>query len=348
MVTTIDPRMYDSNCYLGHGLWKDQPRWLSSTVDVTPGHFVVPQHDRSTMLINNGTDILAISNICTHKRAIIAEGRGDIGSAITCPIHRWTWNLDGSIRGARGFDKNCVMDLGITSTHQWNGHVFTGSPAWTDDISRLGELSSFLHTESHEWHSSQVISYGFDWKIFMEIFLDLYHVQTFHPGLRSLTDCKTFDWVFGKNWSCQTALFNRNVPDTAWYKELYRYYHASGHHASATYGAVWLGIYPNTMIEYYPGCMVVSTVWPDGAGRCKNHLEFYYEKGLLERFPGFADVQQKSFMVTADEDEIIGTRIQAGLRFTSSPVEVHSHPTEEAGFTHFHGWLRDQTGQTTK
>jgi hypothetical protein len=53
-------------------------------------------------------------------------------------------------------------------------------------------------------------------------------------------------------------------------------------------------------------------------------------------------------MMTADEDEIIGNRIQEGLGFTTSSVKVHSHPSEEAGFEHFHGWLRDQIGQTTK
>jgi choline monooxygenase len=321
---------------------------MASTVDLSPGRFVVPQHDRSTMLINSGNGISAISNICTHKRATISEGRGDIGSVITCPIHRWSWNLDGTIRGARGFKTNCTMDLPTGNTFTWNGHVFSGSIHQFDDINLLGDLSLFLSMSNYEWESSQVISYGFDWKIFMEIFLDLYHVQSFHPGLKSLTDCKTFDWVFGKNWSCQTALLNKDVPGTGWYQELYRYYRASGHYENAKYGAVWLGIYPNTMIEYYPGCMVVSTVWPDGAGRCKNHLEFYYEKGLLERLPGFADVHQKCFMVTADEDEIIGNRIQEGLGLAASLVGVHSHPTEEAGFTHFHGWLRDQTGQTTK
>ena len=216
------------------------------------------------------------------------------------------------------------------------------------DIDLLGDLTTNLSISGYKWHSSASIDYGFDWKIFMEIFLDLYHVQSFHPGLRSLTDCQSFGWVFGRNWSCQTASFNRKTADTEDYKELQSMYRATGHFDTAKFGAVWLGIYPNTMIEYYPGCMVVSTVWPLAPGRCRNNLEFYYEDGLLERWPEFANIQQKCFMSTADEDEIIGLRIQKGLSLSNDPFNAHNHPTEEAGFEHFHGWLLRQSGQQTK
>lgn len=334
---TIDPSLYFRND--DHRSWINRyPVWMATLGEIPTGRYLVPDHHPSLAMINDGS-LRCISNICSHKKATIMQGRGDIGSVISCPIHRWTWDLEGRIKGARGFDRDCSMDLKQTEIHGWKGHVFAGGKEWLSDIDRIGDLSRYLDASLYERHDRSSITYSFSWRIFMEIFLDLYHVRSFHPGLGSLTDCQTFDWIFGKNWSCQTGRFGRGIVRDLAYQELYDLYKESGHYDSAEYGAIWLGIYPNTMIEYYPGCLVVSTVWPNGASSCTNHLDFYYEKGLLERFPRFAEVQQRCFMATADEDEVIGNRMQQGLSWLSSPFESFDHPLEEAGYKHFHEWL---------
>jgi len=300
---------------------------------------VVPDHDHSIVMLG-GEQPRCMANVCTHKRSVILKGRGQIGSVMTCPIHKWTWSLTGKLRGARGFEKSCEMDLEEHPIHTWQSHIFGGNQSWQEDIGSLGDLAKWLDIQDYQWHSGSRLSYAFDWKIFMEIFLDLYHVAPYHPGLRSLTDCNTFDWIFGKHWSCQTAKFNRDWPNELGYRELYKLYQKSGHYDSAIYGAVWLGIYPNIMIEYYPGSIVVSTVWPDGQGKCVNHLDFYYETWLLEKFPEFPAVFQNTFMTTADEDEEIGLRMQEGLSLTKTPFKSMNHKIEEAGYQHFHQWLQ--------
>jgi phenylpropionate dioxygenase-like ring-hydroxylating dioxygenase large terminal subunit len=338
MTLIIDPKSYQK--IEDHKRWPHRfPSWLATAPELLPGNYVVPSHDHSIVMIG-GEEPMCVSNICTHKRATILRDRGSLKSVLTCPIHKWTWNLDGKIRGARGFEKTCEMDLETKKIHSWQGHLFGGSTSWKDDIGMLGGLAKWLDVTNYRWHSGSRLSYGFDWKIFMEIFLDLYHVAPFHPGLRSLTDCKTFDWVFGNHWSCQTARFNKAWPTEPGYQELYKLYQKTGHYDTAVYGAVWLGIYPNIMIEYYPGSIVVSTVWPDGSGRCINHLDFYYEDGLLDKLPEFPDVFQKTFMTTADEDEEIGLRMQEGLSLTKTPFASMNHPVEEAGYQHFHRWLQ--------
>lgn len=343
-MTIINPEIYTQAD--DHRAWNDLfPAWLATTQEVPAGTWMVPAHRTAVMLTNDG-QLGCVSNICTHKRALIGSGKGKLGSVITCPIHKWSWNTDGKIKGARGFGKDCgyKMDLPVQSLHTWNGHVFMGPSDWQDDIGKLGNLSRYLHADLYSWHSRQQLVYAFDWKIFMEIFLDLYHVRSFHPGLSSLTDCSSFDWQFGQNWSCQTGAFNRGMIRDPAYDELYALYKQTGHYDTAEYGAIWLGIYPNTMIEYYPGCLVVSTVWPSGAGRCVNYLDFYYENGLLEKHPDFADIQQKCFMVTADEDEVIGLRMQEGLSLTTEPFLSMNHPIEEAGYAHLHAWLQANLG----
>jgi phenylpropionate dioxygenase-like ring-hydroxylating dioxygenase large terminal subunit len=40
-----------------------------------------------------------MSNVCRHRMSTLLEGRGNV-RAIVCPYHAWTYNLDGSLRGA--------------------------------------------------------------------------------------------------------------------------------------------------------------------------------------------------------------------------------------------------------
>ena len=57
----------------------------------------------------------AMSNVCRHRMSILLEGRGHV-RAITCPYHAWTYNLDGSLRGAPAMDLNqsfCKEALGL-------------------------------------------------------------------------------------------------------------------------------------------------------------------------------------------------------------------------------------------
>ena len=59
----------------------------------------------------------AMSNVCRHRMSKLLEGRGTTKS-IVCPYHAWTYNLDGSLRGApamagnQAFCKDQIAQLG--------------------------------------------------------------------------------------------------------------------------------------------------------------------------------------------------------------------------------------------
>jgi len=318
-------------------------KWLCAANDITNTSYLVPNHDHSRLLIQNQNTILNLSNICTHKQATILKDRGILSGSIVCPIHLWSWDRCGQIKHARGFDLEEDMNLVSNETYQWNGHVFSGSQRWLSDIDKLGDFSKYVDISNYKWHSHESLTYNFDWKIFMEIFLDLYHVRSFHPGLRSLTDCSQFEWAFGEEWICQAGRFRHQTPKEPNYKGLYEFYENTGLHNKSKYGAVWLCVYPNIMIEYYPGSIIISTIWPNGHGKCTNHLEFYYETGLLDKFPKFAEVNKSFFMLTADEDEEIGNRIQEGRSLVKT-YKVKNHPFEEAGYQPFYEWLNKNKG----
>ncbi|WP_309668249.1 Rieske (2Fe-2S) protein, partial [Tabrizicola sp.] len=46
-----------------------------------------------------------MSNVCRHRMSTLLEGRGTTKS-IVCPYHAWTYNLDGTLRGAPAMGLN--------------------------------------------------------------------------------------------------------------------------------------------------------------------------------------------------------------------------------------------------
>ena len=53
----------------------------------------------------------AVHNFCRHRGARMLETEtGNAGSTIVCPYHRWTYGLDGGLRGVPDKDR-CFPDL---------------------------------------------------------------------------------------------------------------------------------------------------------------------------------------------------------------------------------------------
>ena len=56
---------------------------------------------------SHGT-LRAMSNVCRHRMSTLLEGRGNVRS-IVCPYHAWTYNLDGTLRGAPAMNQNLSL-----------------------------------------------------------------------------------------------------------------------------------------------------------------------------------------------------------------------------------------------
>ena len=69
----------------------------------------------------------AMSNVCRHRMSILLEGRGNVRT-ITCPYHAWTYNLDGSLRGAPAMEMNrsfCKSETSLPEVRcvDWKGWI---------------------------------------------------------------------------------------------------------------------------------------------------------------------------------------------------------------------------------
>ena len=66
-----------------------------------PGDYLTMQISGEPIIVLRDREgaLRAMSNVCRHRMSTLLEGRGNVRS-IVCPYHAWTYNLDGSLRGA--------------------------------------------------------------------------------------------------------------------------------------------------------------------------------------------------------------------------------------------------------
>ena len=315
-----------------------------------PGDFyALPQEKEGRVLVRGASGVELLSNVCRHRQAIMLNGRGNAPN-IVCPVHRWTYDLQGQLLGAPHFDDKPCLNLGSSPLQNWNGLLFEGRRDVARDLAALGvtgdlDFSGYMldRVVTHECE--------YNWKSFIEVYLEDYHVQPFHPGLGHFVSCDDLKWEFGEWYSVQTVGVNNDLskPGSAkygeWHRRLLQYRKDRFEQAVPRHGAIWLTYYPNVMVEWYPHVLVVSTLFPLGPQRTVNTVEFYYpeEIALFER--EFIEAEQAAYMETCAEDDEIALRMDGGrlalMKRGENQVGPYQSPMED-GMQHFHEWYRRQ------
>ena len=185
----------------------------------------------------------------------------------------------------------------------------------------------------------------YNWKTFIEVYLEDYHVAPFHPGLGQFVTCEDLRWEFGANTRCRRSGRRTRSPSRA------RRPTASGTTrcsptATASrpkHGAIWLTYYPGVMVEWYPHVLVVSTLHPRGPQKTLNVVEFYYPEEIAAFEREFVEAEQAAYWETCAEDDEIALRMDAGRRALlergDDEVGPYQSPMED-GMQQFHEWYQ--------
>jgi phenylpropionate dioxygenase-like ring-hydroxylating dioxygenase large terminal subunit len=337
----VDPRVFDAERRL---LLPRAPGYVGHELMVPEaGDFhVLPARDNAQTLVRNADGVELLSNVCRHRQAIMLNGRGHAEN-IVCPIHRWTYDLKGELLGAPHFPDKPCLNLGRSPLQNWNGLLFDGPRDVAKDLSRLTlkdlDFSGYRldHVDLHDCK--------YNWKTFIEVYLEDYHVQPFHPGLGQFVNAQDLRWEFADWASVQFVGVNNGLakPGTKtyerWHQAVLGYYQGE----QPRHGAIWLTYYPNVMVEWYPHVLVVSTLIPQAVDRTLNVVEFYYPEDIALFEPEFMAAEQAAYRETAKEDDEIGERMDAGRRALwqrgQSEVGPYQSPMED-GMQHFHEFYR--------
>lgn len=302
-------------------------------------------HAKALVRNNNGVELL--SNICRHRQAIILKGRGNARN-IVCPLHRWTYALDGKLLGAPHFPGNPCLDLAKSPLTNWNGLLFSGRRDVACDLAALGAMKDFDFSGFMLDHI-ETDDYPCNWKTFIEVYLEDYHVEAFHPGLGNFVNVADLKWEFSDWCSVQTCGVKRGLAKPGsevyrrWHEQVLRYNDGK----MPRHGAIWLTYFPNIMVEWYPHSLLVSTIIPRGPEACTNVVEFYYPEDIVLFEREFVDAEQAAYKETAAEDAEICARMTEGRVALCRQGIDESGPYQspmEDGMQHFHEFVRRHVG----
>ncbi len=234
----------------------------------------------------------AMSNVCLHRMSTLLQGRGNKRS-IVCPYHAWTYNLDGSLRGApamtlnEGFCKD-QYKLPKVRCEEWLGWVFitlnTEAPTVADQLSQVADMvegydmTNYTEAfyEEHVWDTN--------WKVLAENFMESYHLPVCHAGtiggLSKLEDMVCPPGLPAFNY--HTILKDESLRIAMAHASNDR---LKGEERRTTF---LLALYPSLMITLTPGYFWYLSLHPVSPG--KVHIRF--GGGMSDDYKDDADAQQ--------------------------------------------------------
>ncbi len=342
-------------------IFQHGPRYVGHQLAVpNPGdYYALPQEGEGRALVRNANgQVELISNVCRHRQAVMLKGRGSLqdqgkghaGGNIVCPLHRWTYSPSGELLGAPHFSHDPCLNLNNYQLQEWNGLLFESNGRdIRADLAGMGPLNDLSfdgfvlsHVEMHECN--------YNWKTFIEVYLEDYHVGPFHPGLGNFVTCDDLKWEFAKEYSVQTVGVAPTFAQPG--SEVYKHWHdvllAFRDGKLPERGAIWLTYYPHIMVEWYPHVLTVSTLHPVSVNKTMNVVEFYYPEEIAAFEPEFIAAQKAAYMETAIEDDEIAERMDAGRKALYERGDNEMGPYQspmEDGMQHFHEWYRARLGE---
>ena len=280
-------------------------------------------------------EVRVFHNVCRHRAGPIAQCDGLAARALRCRYHGWTYGLDGVLRSAPemgdvpGFEPAGVR-LPRLAVREWQGMVFAcvdaaAAPPFEAFVAgidaRLGDargLAAFGH------HRHVGYDVACNWKVYVDNYLEGYHVPHIHPGLNRLLDYRSY------------------VTETAdWYS--YQWSPLEGGDTYGTGDALYYWLWPNTMLNLLPGRLQTNRVVPVGVDRCRVEFDFYYAAGQADDPSGEARARREADLAFSDEvqheDLRICEDVQRGLA-SGSYAAGRLNPLRENAVHHFHELLR--------
>ena len=335
-------------------LFKRGPRYVGHKLSVPEvGDFHALAHENEgRALVHTPQGIQLISNVCRHRQAVMLKGRGNLndparamGGNVVCPLHRWTYSGQGQLLGAPHFQHDPCLNLQNYPLQEWNGLLFEAQGRDVlADLAGMGPRSqldfsgyTLDHIEMHECN--------YNWKTFIEVYLEDYHVGPFHPGLGNFVTCDDLQWELKDEYSVQTVGVANRLGKAGspvyerWHQALLQY--SNG--VPPQHGAIWLTYYPHIMVEWYPHVLTVSTLHPMGPRKTMNVVEFFYPEEIVAFEREFVQAQRAAYMETCVEDDEIAERMDQGrlalMQRGDNQVGPYQSPMED-GMQHFHEWYK--------
>ena len=238
-----------------------------------PGDYLTMEITGEPVIILRDRDgvLRGLSNVCRHRMSTLLQGRGHVRS-IVCPYHAWTYNLDGSLRGAPAMTANqafCKDDIRLPAVRveSWLGWIMVtlnpDAPSPHKLLKEVENLVGHLDMGSYRETFREGFLWDTNWKVLAENFMESYHLPVCHAGtiggscdLAQMTCPEGFP-AFNYHWIVKNDL----VPLALAHPSNTR---LTGDQRRVTW---LLSIYPSMMITLTPGYFWYLSLTPKGPGQ---------------------------------------------------------------------------------
>ncbi|MBP9812576.1 aromatic ring-hydroxylating dioxygenase subunit alpha [Candidatus Gracilibacteria bacterium] len=311
------------------------------------GDFYVLGHEDDARVLIRGEDdrVRLVSNICRHRQATMLHGEGNTKS-ITCPLHKWNYDTTGGLKATPQMNlsegssqRDPCKGLQEWKLQNWRGLLFLADTDIAQDLENIGYAQE-MDFSDYQYYRTEYHECPYNWKTFMEIYGDDYHVVPSHPGLSKMIDCETIDWKFGEKWHTQSVESTKNYTSktTPIYEDWRRVSLETGGGVLPEYGAIWFAYYPGLMIEVYPYTITISSLHPISPEKTLNIVQFFYHNSVDE---SLVKTESEAYIETMIEDDDFGIRLDRGrraLQYLDIQDSGPYHDPLENGTKHFHEW----------
>ncbi|MEP7234408.1 MAG: aromatic ring-hydroxylating dioxygenase subunit alpha [Ignavibacteriota bacterium] len=242
----------------------------------TPGdQFIAEIAGESVIIVRGKDDVLrGFYNVCRHRGGPLVTENG-CSSVLQCRYHGWTYALDGSLRGVPDWDRvelfeKSDFDLVSIRVQEWQGLIFANLGNRTMPLANymkgIAERIAPIDLSKYRFHSQLKYEVNCNWKVYVDNYLEGYHVPIVHPELMKLYDfskyeTETFDW-----YSLQHSPLSGE-------ENIY---------SSGQGEALYFQLFPNLMLNILPGRLQTNLVMPLTPGKCIVYFDYFFVEGTSD------------------------------------------------------------------
>jgi choline monooxygenase len=273
----------------------------------------------------------AFHNVCRHRAGPLLWDDEEHCGTIRCRYHGWVYDESGALLRAPNFGEPDPVSAGDVALapirlETWHGLVFLNldseAAPLAASVAPLGVAVEALEVSSFRLHARRRHPIACDWKVYVENYLEGYHVPALHPTLRAEIDWKSYRVeVHGAD----GIVTHHTKPATQ---------------AEAVYGGVWAWLAPNAALNVYRSGMSLERMVPTGPDTMAVEYSFLFREDASgdDRAGALAMCER-----VTEEDRAICEAVQRNLRagiYRSGPLS----PQHENGVAAFQRWWRKRLG----
>ena len=306
---------------------------LLGSIDQIPdkGDYLIKTINDQPIVVINDIDgrINVFYNVCQHRGCVLLKKDGN-SKQIKCGYHGWVYELNGKLKAARGFDKEDLdfeqLNLKSIEHYIWMKQIFVKLESDCNNLPKtLKEIENIISPikfDNYLFHLRKSYEINCNWKVYMDNYLEGFHIPLVHPKLNRVIDYKSYSTEIFDNFSLQWCHINA---ESSPYKK-----------TDDTSKAYYFTLFPNILFNIAPGRLQTNIIEPIDASSCNVYFDYYFEtEEDLESIQEDISFSEK----VQNEDINICERIQIGLESDGFDNGVFSKKYE-TGVSHFQSYIK--------